>query len=78
MRHRRPESWLRRAGLNVVAGVDADETCRYAFETNNDATFVGRPLEASCDDYLKARTHASDLDGLLTALAKDFGLDGKP
>lgn len=36
---------LRRAGLNVVAGVDADETCRYAFETNNEATFVGRPLE---------------------------------
>ncbi|MYD87802.1 MAG: hypothetical protein F4Y14_17465 [Acidobacteria bacterium] len=34
--------------------------------------------EASYDDYLKARTHASDLDDLLTALAHDFGLDGKP
>ena len=28
-----------------MAGVDADETCRYAYETNNDAKFVGRPLE---------------------------------
>ena len=34
--------------------------------------------EASYDDYLKARTHASDLDDLLTALAHDFGIDGKP
>ena len=36
---------FRQAGFQVVAGVDADETCRYAYETNNDAKFVGRPLE---------------------------------
>ena len=36
---------FRQAGFRVVAGVDADETCRYAYETNNDAKFVGRPLE---------------------------------
>ncbi len=36
---------LRRSGFNVVAGVDADEKCRYAFEANNDAAFVGRRLE---------------------------------
>ena len=34
--------------------------------------------EASYEEYLEARTQASDLDDLLTALAHDFGLDGKP
>ena len=44
---------LQRAGFEVSAGVDADETCRHAFETNNDATFVGRPLEdVSGEDIL--------------------------
>ena len=36
---------LRRAGLRVTAGVDADPTCRYAFEANNEASFVAAPLE---------------------------------
>ena len=36
---------LRQAGFTVSAGVDADETCRHAFEKNNDAAFVGQPLE---------------------------------
>ena len=36
---------LRRAGFTISAGVDADETCRHAFEKNNGAVFVGRPLE---------------------------------
>ena len=36
---------LRRAGFDVAAGVDADRSCKYAFETNNDATFFGSPLE---------------------------------
>lgn len=45
---------LRIAGLDVVAGIDADESCRYAFETNNDAVFEGRPLE----DVTGADIHA--------------------
>ena len=36
---------LRQAGLPVAAGVDADPTCRYAFEANNEADFIGEPLE---------------------------------
>lgn len=36
---------FRRAGFDVVAGVDADETCRYAFEANNDSDFIKRSLE---------------------------------
>ncbi len=32
-------------GFNVVAGVDLDETCRYAFEKNNDSVFIGKSVE---------------------------------
>ena len=45
---------FRQAGFQVVAGVDADETCRYAYETNNDAKFVGRPLEDVTDAEIRA------------------------
>ena len=30
---------LKKAGLNVVAGFDSDETCKYAYEYNNKAKF---------------------------------------
>lgn len=36
---------LQQAGLQVVAGVDANKTCKYAFETNNGGKFLGDPLE---------------------------------
>ncbi len=31
---------LRQAGINVLAGLDNDESCQYAYETNNSCTFV--------------------------------------
>lgn len=31
---------LKKAGLNVVAGFDSDETCKYAYEYNNKAKFI--------------------------------------
>jgi DNA (cytosine-5)-methyltransferase 1 len=31
---------LRKAGINVVAGVDVDKSCRYPFEVNNSANFL--------------------------------------
>ena len=33
------------AGINVVAGVDNDESCRFAYEKNNHATFVCKSVE---------------------------------
>ena len=36
---------LQRAGLRVVAGLDADKTCKYGFEANTGARFVGASLE---------------------------------
>jgi len=35
---------LELAGLNVVAGFDFDETCKYAYETNNNARFFHRDV----------------------------------
>ncbi|MBE3090421.1 MAG: DNA cytosine methyltransferase, partial [Actinobacteria bacterium] len=31
---------LLQSGLQVIAGIDVDATCRYAYETNNDAIFI--------------------------------------
>lgn len=35
---------LQLAGLNVVAGIDFEESCRYAYEQNNNATFLQRDI----------------------------------
>ncbi len=32
-------------GFNVVAGIDADESCKYAFEENNKAKFITNKIE---------------------------------
>lgn len=34
-----------REGFNVLAGVDADPLCQYAFEKNNKAVFINRKIE---------------------------------
>ena len=34
---------LKKAGLNVVAGIDLDGSCRYAYETNN-APFINKSI----------------------------------
>ncbi|MFA5783244.1 MAG: DNA cytosine methyltransferase [Phycisphaerae bacterium] len=35
---------LRKAGIHVAAGIDMDESCRYAYETNNYAKFVNADI----------------------------------
>lgn len=35
---------LRRAGINVVAGIDLDESCQYAYESNNHAVFIAKNI----------------------------------
>ena len=35
---------LQQAGINVVAGLDVDETCKYAFEENNDSEFISKDI----------------------------------
>jgi len=36
---------LLKAGISVSAGVDLDETCKYAYEQNNEATFFGKNIK---------------------------------
>lgn len=36
---------LRRAGINVVAGIDSDSACSYAYKTNNNANFINKKIE---------------------------------
>ena len=36
---------LIKSGIPVAAGFDVDETCRYAFEKNNNSTFVNKSVE---------------------------------
>jgi len=35
---------LIKSGIHVVAGFDVDETCRYAFEKNNDSIFINKDI----------------------------------
>ncbi len=35
---------LQQAGINVVAGLDVDQTCKYAFEENNNAKFISKDI----------------------------------
>jgi DNA (cytosine-5)-methyltransferase 1 len=35
---------LGKAGLNVVAGIDNDPSCKFAYETNNDAKFINEDV----------------------------------
>ena len=40
-------------GFDVVAGIDADPTCKYAFEENNHATFIEKDIDqVSADELL--------------------------
>jgi DNA (cytosine-5)-methyltransferase 1 len=46
---------LIKAGIPVVAGIDIDETCKYAYETNNRSTFICKDVSRDLTTaYLKA------------------------
>lgn len=48
---------FRLQGFDVVAGIDSDEACRYAFEHNNDALFIRRDV---------AKLKAAEINALFT------------
>jgi len=36
---------IKQSGINVVAGIDIDSTCKYAYEENNDSIFINKGIE---------------------------------
>ncbi len=45
---------LQQAGIDVIAGIDFDGNCRYAFEHNNHALFIESPIEEISHEQLDA------------------------
>lgn len=43
-----------REGFNVVAGIDIDESCKYAFEKNNKSTFISKSVTALSSSELNS------------------------
>jgi DNA (cytosine-5)-methyltransferase 1 len=57
---------FRKEGFNVVAGIDSDVTCKYAFENNNHAEFIHKDVETVTSaevSRLFPKTHARILVG---------------
>ncbi|MFZ2970545.1 MAG: DNA (cytosine-5-)-methyltransferase [Minisyncoccia bacterium] len=44
---------LQKSGINVIAGIDNDETCRYAYETNNRIPFINADIKEYGSDEIK-------------------------
>lgn len=38
--------------FNIIAGIDSDPSCKYAFETNNNAKFINNKIENIASEYL--------------------------
>ena len=55
---------LHQAGLDVLAGIDIDASCRYAYETNNDAIFI----EADVAQFSSNELAGLYPDGVIRAL----------
>ena len=45
---------VRIAGVNVVAGIDVDPTCQFAYEANNDSIFLNKSIEDVKPEELNA------------------------
>lgn len=44
---------LQKAGINVVAGIDNDETCGYAYKKNNNSRFIGADITQYGSDKIE-------------------------
>ncbi|WP_438462573.1 DNA cytosine methyltransferase [Marinomonas sp. PE14-40] len=51
---------LEKAGINVVAGYDVEESCRFAYEHNNQAKFINQDVTKLQKDEIKAHLHGGD------------------
>jgi len=44
---------LQEAGINVIVGIDNDETCRYAYEANTNSTFINADITKYSSNEIK-------------------------
>ena len=59
---------LQKAGINVVAGIDVDPTCQYAYEENNNADFIQKDIREFTGEEL-SKLYPSDGIKLLVGCA---------
>lgn len=52
---------IKKAGLNVVAGFDYDETCQYAYEHNNKAKFIKADISKLDSNEIRKCYHKNDI-----------------
>ena len=52
---------LEQAGIKVNAGIDIDETCKYAYEKNNEADFVCKDIDSVTSEYLSSLYPKDDI-----------------
>lgn len=52
---------LERAGIRVVAGIDFEHSCKYAYEKNNKSKFIEKDITLITDNELKSM-YSSDTD----------------
>ncbi|WEM42249.1 DNA cytosine methyltransferase [Photobacterium sp. DA100] len=51
---------LQRAGINVVAGYDVEESCRFAYEHNNQSNFINQDVTELQKEEVEAHLHGAD------------------
>lgn len=45
---------LESSGINVVAGIDVDKTCKYAYESNNSSKFICADIESISGEFVSS------------------------
>ena len=56
---------LIKAGIPVIAGIDSDETCKYAYETNNGALFIKKDIRNLRANKIKSLLGKADFKVLV-------------
>ena len=56
---------IENVGINVVAGIDSDQTCQYAYEKNTNSIFLNKPIEDIDIDELKRYYYGADITILM-------------
>ena len=52
---------LQKAGIPVVAGIDIDDSCEYAYTHNNNCTFIHKSVEDVTGKEIRALLRGADV-----------------